>query len=237
MRQYFIAEKVKLNEEIKLNEDISHHLKNVLRCKENDIIRLVDGNNNVFFAEIHIDDDCLIAKIKSETDFEENGNDIIYCACMLKRDKWEWLIQKAVELNATKIIPIISRRTIIKIDDEQIDKKVTRWNKIALEAAQQSNRNKICIVEKPIKLKDIIKYKSDINIVPYEKEKNINLIDIIDEKSTTFLIGPEGGFEESEIEFLEKNDFTCCSLGRNILRAETAGLYTLAVIDAKRSLL
>ncbi len=235
MRQYFVNEILSDDARIILSAEISHHLCDVLRCKENDKIRLVDVNNNLFLASIHLSATSVIAQVQQQLINHDENKEIIYCACLIKKDKWEWLIQKAVELNATKIVPIISNRTIIHLDEQQLEKKLMRWNKIALEAAQQSNRTSLCQVEKPIKLNEIVKYKSDINIVPYEKEKNIHIFDLIDNASVTFIIGPEGGFEEKEIEFLEKNDFECCSLGNNILRAETAGLYVLAVIDAKRS--
>ncbi|MDO4377565.1 MAG: RsmE family RNA methyltransferase [Erysipelotrichia bacterium] len=235
MRQYFVNEILSDDAQIILGAEISHHLRDVLRCKENDKIRLVDANNNLFLASIHLSATNVIAQVQQRLMNQEENKEIIYCACMIKKDKWEWLIQKAVELNATKIVPIISNRTIIHIDEQQLEKKLARWNKIALEAAQQSNRISMCQVEKPIKLNEIVKYKSDINIVPYENEKNIHILELIDSSSVTFVVGPEGGFEEKEIEFLKKNDFVCCSLGNNILRAETAGLYVLAVIDAKRS--
>lgn len=235
MRQYFIDQQVQLNENVRLSDEVAHHLINVLRYKENDFIRLVDKNSNVFLAELLFINQDVYAKCIEILDNKKDNKDIICCACMIKKDKWEWLIQKAVELNATKIVPIISQRTIIKNDQEKIERKLERWNKIALEAAQQSNRDKLCLVQRPIKLKDINKYLSEINIVPYEKEDSIKLIDLIEDKSITFIIGPEGGFEQSEIDFLTQLGFVSCSLGSNILRAETASLYTLAVIDAKRS--
>ncbi len=234
MRQYFVDQSLHLNDEVKLSDEISHHLRNVLRYKENDIIRIVDKDSQVFLAKLLFVEEEVYVDCVELLGNKKINKEIIYCACMIKKDKWEWLIQKAVELNATKIVPIISQRTIIKNDEEKIDKKLVRWNKIALEAAQQSNRERLCSVERPIKLKEITRYLSEVNIVPYENEDNVKLIDLVDDKSITFIIGPEGGFDDSEITFLTDLGFKCCSLGENILRAETAGLYTLAVIDAKR---
>ncbi len=141
-------------------------------------------------------------------------------------------LQKAAELGASRIVPVITRRTIIHLEDKEIAKKLERWNKITLEACQQSNRTSLCEVCRPIRLKDVVEYRQDINLVAYENEDTRKLRDCLGNGSICIVVGPEGGFEESEIEFLEEAGFTCVSLGTRILRAETAGMYALSVIDA-----
>ncbi len=234
MRQYFIDQKIKLNETFYFNEKIAHHIKNVLRMKSKDIIRVVDNENKVFLVELDIKDNVL-AKAIEEVSVCNNESEIIYCAALIKKDKWDFLLQKAAELGASKIVPLITSRTNFKIDEQRVDKRVERWNKITLEACQQSNRTSKCEVEKPIKLKEIEKYLSENNILADENEKDIYLFDIIDERSITFVIGPEGGFTSEEIDFLKKLNFNSVSLGQRILRAETAGLYVLSLIDGKRN--
>ncbi|MGN1399410.1 MAG: RsmE family RNA methyltransferase [Erysipelotrichaceae bacterium] len=232
MRQYFVDEILTVGQKLSLNEEIRHHLIDVLRFSIGDSIRLVDKTNQPFKAYI-----CsvkpLTAVIREKDEMSEKKGRIVYCCCMIKKDRWEWLIEKGVEFNCNVIVPVISERTIIHID-EKIDKKVERWNKIALMAAQQCNRTDLVKVEKPIKLKQIVQYKSANNLVAYEKEKGSYLYDLIDDNDITFLIGPEGGFSENEISFLTDNGFKCCSLSDNILKAESAGMYFLSVIDAKR---
>lgn len=232
MRQFFIDEKLDIGITVCLNQDIKHHLIDVLRFKDGDIIRLVDNTNQPYKAQISLDNN-LSAKVIDKFESVEKKGKIIYCCCMIKKERWQWLIEKAVEFNCDVIVPVISERTIIHID-EKIEKKVERWNKIALMAAQQCNRTDLVKVEKPIKLKQIVQYKSTNNLVAYEKEKGNYLYDLIDDNDITFLIGPEGGFTEKEIDFLVDNGFKCCSLSDNILRAESAGMYFLSVIDARR---
>lgn len=234
MRQYFIDKKIEINETFNFNEKQSHHIKNVLRMKTGDIIRVVDINNNVFLVEIDVNSNVSAKVLENIADFYDES-EIIYCPALIKKDKWDYLLQKAAELGATKVVPLITSRTIFKVDEQRLDKRVQRWNKITLEACQQSNRNSKCIVEKPIKLEEITKFLSENNIVAYENEDNIYLSDLIDGKSITFVIGPEGGFTQDEIDYLISLDFYCVNLGRRILRAETAGLYVLSVIDAKRN--
>lgn len=234
MRQYFIDKRIDIGETVYFDEKQSHHIKNVLRMENGDIIRVVDKDNAVFLVEISIEPNVSAKVLRPIAEFSEES-DIIFCAALIKKDKWEFLLQKAAELGATKIVPLITSRTNFKMAEERRDKRVERWNKITLEACQQSNRVSRCEVEKPIKLKEISRFLSENNIVAYEGEKDVFLANLIDEKSITFVIGPEGGLTEEEIEYLKLLDFRSASLGKRILRAETAGLYVLAVIDAKRN--
>ena len=211
MRQFFLDREIKLNDLCELDENQAHHVKSVLRMAEDDPVRIVDSASRAFLGRLKFVDRKVFVYIDSETDSNESSRRIIYCAAMIKKDKWETVLQKAAELGANIIVPVITRRTIIHLEDRDIKKKLERWNKITLEACQQSNRNDLCEVVEPVKLKDIDRYKQDVNLV---------------------VIGPEGGFEESEIEMLKEKGFTCVSLGSRILRAETAGLYMLSVIDA-----
>ncbi len=235
MRQYFIDKKINLNETFYFDEQQSHHIKTVLRMKTGDIIRVVDINNNVFLVEINIDIKVSGTVLETVASSFKQESEIIYCAALIKKDKWDFLLQKAAELGATKIVPLLTSRTNFKVDEQRLEKRVERWNKITLEACQQSNRVSKCEVEKPIRIKEIDKFLSENNIVAYEGENNVYLSDVIDEKSITFVIGPEGGFSGDEVKFLKELNFTCVSLGERILRAETAGLYVLSVIDAKRN--
>jgi len=237
MRQYFVNEPVNLNCTVSFDDKQAHHIRDVLRMRNGDKIRVVDSNSYCYMATISIDASGVYCLPYEVIDGNDDSKDIIYCAAMIKKDKWDIVLQKATELGATKIVPLITSKTIIQLDEKEVEKKLIRWNKITLEASQQSNRTKVCEVVKPIKLKNIAQYMSEVNLVPYENEDNTTLLDLVDERSITFVIGPEGGISKDEIEFLNKLGFTSVTLGKRILRAETAGLYTLSVIDAKRNIL
>ncbi len=236
MRQYFVKEKLDLGVRTELSAEITHHLKNVLRRKSGDIIRLVDSEGRAFLAELSVGESVSAAVVEQLETGNSQGK-ITCCACLIKREKWEMLIQKAAELGADRIVPVISSRTIVHIDERELGRKLERWNKIALEACQQSNRTEICTVERPIYLINISEYLSANNLLAYENEENAQLLDLCDEKDITIVTGPEGGFSSQEAEFLNSLGFASCSLGQRILRAETAVLYALAVIDAKRNTL
>ena len=232
MRQFFLDREIKLNDLCELDENQAHHVKSVLRMTEDDSVRIVDSASRAFLGRVKYVDRKVYVYIDSATDSNESLRRIVYCAAMIKKDKWESVLQKAAELGASTIVPVITRRTIIHLEERDIKKKLERWNKITLEACQQSNRNDLCEVVEPVKLKDIDRYKQDVNLVAYENEDESRLKDDIGDGDICFVIGPEGGFEESEVEMLKEKGFTCVSLGNRILRAETAGLYMLSVIDA-----
>ncbi|MGI6608255.1 MAG: RsmE family RNA methyltransferase [Erysipelotrichaceae bacterium] len=234
MRQYFVNEKLNNDKTFVFDDRQSHHIKTVLRMKSGDVVRVVDIAGSVFSVALNVDSDVSARVIEYITDLSLES-EIIYCAAIIKKDKWDFLLQKAAELGATKVVPLITSRTFFKADQLKIEKRVERWNKITLEACQQSNRISKCEVVKPVKLKEIDRFLSENNIVADENEKEIFLFDLIDEKSITFVIGPEGGFSADEIKYLQSLGFKSVSLGKRILRAETAGLYVLSVIDAKRN--
>lgn len=232
MRQFFIKEELKCNDMYELDENQAHHVKSVLRMSEDEPVRIVDVNSQAFLGHIRYVDRKTFVYIDEEDSSEESSRKIVYGAAMIKKDKWELLLQKAAELGADVIVPLETRRTIIHLEDKEIKKKLERWNKITLEACQQSNRTSLCEVVEPVKLKNIEKYKQDINLVAYENEEGRKLRDYISGGNILILAGPEGGFEKSEIDYLNEIGFTCVSLGKRILRAETAGMYALSVIDA-----
>ncbi|MCR5067537.1 MAG: 16S rRNA (uracil(1498)-N(3))-methyltransferase [Erysipelotrichaceae bacterium] len=236
MRQYFVSESLQCGSIIELPADTAHHVRNVLRMKSGEMIRLVDIDQRLFLARLIVGDQVK-AEITEQLPAESSRGMITCCLCLIKREKWELLVQKAAELGADRIVPVISRRTIIHIDEKEVEKKLQRWNKIALEACQQSNRTDICTVERPIYLVNIDQYMSENNLLAYEDRQGNNIIDLADDRDITIVFGPEGGFACEEAEFLNSLGFVSCSLGERILRAETACLYALAVIDAKRNAL
>jgi len=235
----FFVDKANINDEkINIIGDDVKHIKNVLRMHEGDSIQLCDGAS--------MDYECII---------EEFQNDLIMCRILFegcsvtepkvkitlfqgmpKGDKLENIIQKCIELGIAEIVPMLTRRTIIKFENEKdIDKKTTRFNKIALEAGKQCNRGAIPNVRKPMTIKGAIKYAKqfDLKIIAYENEKVNKIKNIISDgnyKNMAIFIGPEGGFDEEEIEFAIKEGIIPITLGKRILRTETAGPAILAML-------
>ena len=158
---------------------------------------------------------------------ENNELDINITALIstIKQDKFEIMLQKLTELGVKRIVPV---KTVYSQDLFLNDKKIIRFKKIIQEAAEQSHRNIIPELCSLIDIKEIDKYNSELNIVPYENETNVNIN--LKANSITFIIGPEGGFKEEEIELLINKGYKTMSLGKRILRAETAAIATASII-------
>ena len=154
-----------------------------------------------------------------------------------KADKMELIIQKAVELGAYEIIPVETKRCVVKLDGRKSAKKTARWQQIAESAAKQSKRMLIPNVHEVLTFREALKYAEsmDVRLVPYELARGMQetkeiLAGIEPGQSVGIFIGPEGGFEEKEIEAAIEGGAKPITLGRRILRTETAGLAILSVL-------
>lgn len=235
MQQYFIEQNATLDGIVVFDKEQSHHIQRVLRMKENDIVKVVDCDGSAFLAEIYYDGNVYGKCIKALESRKEKP-EITLVQGMIKKDKWDFLIQKVCEVGVNHIIPMISSRTIVKVSKEDKN-KIERYNKIALEACEQCKRETLVDVSTPIAFKDIIKYKKELNIIAYEDAdfKASSLKNVLrenkDVESILYVIGSEGGFSKEEVAYLCENGFTCVSLGERILRAETAAI---SIVNATR---
>lgn len=215
------------------------HIRDVLRLDISDTITVCAGTSKEYKAElITIEKDIIKAKIiyELQCDTEPKVNVTLYQG-IPKGDKMELIIQKAVELGVTRIVPIIMERSVVKFDsDKDKFKKTERWNRISMEAAKQCNRGIIPEVMEPITFNNVIK-NFDLNnllLMPYENEQNTTLKSVLTEqkgtKAISLLIGPEGGIAQAEYISAVEIGFKSVTLGRRILRTETAGFVVLAAI-------
>lgn len=232
MQEYFALEK-KDKEFILSNQDY-FHIEKVLRMKQGSHIIVIYNNEKYdcivsFSNGIKIN---IVSKLNVNNELTTKIN-LIYG--IPKKDKFELVIQKSCELGVNTIIPFIAKRSIPILDEKNTIKKLERWNMIAKEACEQSKRNMKVEVVSPIKIDDINNYKSELNLIAYEdlsSEGSSHLYSLLKDnpKSITIIVGPEGGFDTKEVEYLNNNGFISVSLGKRILRSETAPLYLLSVI-------
>lgn len=240
MYQFFVEdEQVRTDDILILGNDVNH-IKNVLRMKNGEKIRISSKNGQAYFCHItDISDDGVVADIDS---IDENGteldNHIVLYQGLPKGDKMELIIQKAVELGVSEIVPVAMKNCVVKLDDKKVAKKVERWQAIAESAAKQSKRTVIPVINQPVSYKLALEQagKLDITLVPYENERGMSatreiMQGIRPQESIGIVVGPEGGFTPEEISFVDEIDsMHRISLGRRILRTETAGLATLAML-------
>lgn len=233
MQQYFLDYAIE-NEIVSFNQEQAHHISKVLRMRNDDVVKVVDQNKKAYLVKLNISKDNVEGKIFEELAYTEEKVKIHLIMGMLKKDKWDYMIQKCCELGVDKITPLLARRCVVKANDKT-DKKIDRYNKIALEACEQCKRDTIVSVESPCKIADVASMQADLNLVAYE-DSDINGLTLKkvlnkDIKNINIVIGPEGGFDKDEIEYLMDNNYQCISLGKRILRAETAAISSVANIS------
>lgn len=234
MQQYFIEN---ISNKILFNDEQAHHIKNVMRMKENEIVKVVDEKENAALVTIHYESKQVYGLLKEMLvdDFKTNLH-IYLGMALIKKDKWEICIQKACECGAYEIIPFVSSRCVVKISDEKNDKKIERWQKIASEACEQSKQNHCCTIHEIISYDELCKTDFDLKLIAYENADKIanNLASVCAKhpkvKNILVMIGPEGGFSEAEVSKAIANGFICVSLGKSILRAETAAISAINML-------
>ncbi len=216
-----------------------NHIKNVLRFKEGDELLISSGDNVDYSCHIaELGDDKIIAAIDSKDDVGKELPSKVYLFQGLpKGDKMEFIIQKMTELGVYSIIPVAMKRSVVKLDSKKADSKVKRWNTIAESAAKQSKRSIIPEVTEVMTFKQALETAAgiDVKLLPYEcadgMEKTKNIIEgLHGGESTAIFIGPEGGFDIEELELAKKSGWEVITLGKRILRTETAGMMLMSVL-------
>lgn len=240
MHRFYVNPEQIIGDTVIINGSDVNHIKNVLRMKQGDEMVICNGQGKDCYCIIN---EVLEKEISAKTlSIKDTGTELKASITLFqglpKKDKLELIIQKAVELGVTEIVPVMTKRVIVKLEDrKKEEKKLERWQAIAEEAAKQSGRGIIPVVRNVLKFKEAVDLagKMDAAIVPYENAEDMqHTRDIFNElpKSGTIgvFIGPEGGFEESEIELAKANHIIPVTLGKRILRTETAGLAVLSML-------
>ena len=216
-----------------------NHIRNVLRMKPGEQIGVRDGISRSYVCAIEtLEEEEVRARILSEeTDSSELPARLYLFQGLPKGDKMELIIQKAVELGAYEIIPVATRRAVVKLDAKKAESKRKRWNAIAESAAKQSGRMFIPQVTKVMSLAEALDYGKgfDRNLIPYELAEDMaaaraEIAQIRPGMSVGIFIGPEGGFDTEEVELAKAHGVRPITLGRRILRTETAGMAALSVL-------
>lgn len=218
-------------------EDI-RHISKVLRLGLGDIIEFTDNDAFEYVAEItSVKPESLVAVILDKQRFaREPKTQITLFQSLPKQGKMETIIQKSVEIGVSEIVPFFSERTVIQ-ENEKTNKKSERWNRVSAEAVKQCRRGTIPPVRDPIRFRQALGAlgKYDLVLIPYENEEGRTMKTVLrgllkTPKTVAILIGPEGGFTVEEIQEVTQANGISVSLGKPILRTETAGLVAAAMV-------
>lgn len=232
MRRFYAPPEYFKQDKVTLSIEETRHLRDVLRLRESENVAVFDGDGKEFLCEIEeIQKKETSLRILKEISpsAPESPLQLNLAIALLKGEKFDLVLQKAVELGIAKLFPIITKRCDVKM--KEADKKIERWQKIVLEASKQCGRAKFMKVESPLNFELFIKNSSAENFFLFSEKNGENFSAIKSDKKITALIGPEGGWDDSEIEFAKANGVQIITLGGRILRAETAGIVIPALLQ------
>lgn len=240
MYQFFVEpNQINLQDKkvIILGSDVKH-IKNVLRMKPGEELSVSNGQDGREYrcGIVELSEECVICELRFiKEDNVELPSGIYLFQGLPKSDKMEWIIQKAVELGVREVIPVATKRCVVKLDEKKAASKTARWQGIAEAAAKQSKRGIVPTVSNVMGFREAIRKASDMDVrlIPYElaegMERTRGIFEALQPgQDVAIFIGPEGGFEESEIQYARENGVEPITLGKRILRTETAGMTVLA---------
>ena len=239
MQQFFAEPSWITESEILIRGADLNHMKNVLRMKVGEDVRINDGQGTTYLCCLNrYEKDQAVLDVFRKLDTEtELPSEIILFQGLPKGDKMEWIVQKSVELGAHKIVPFSAKRSVVNLDEKKAVKKQERWQLIAKGAAEQSGRGVIPEVCGVCSFTEALEQAEslDVVLIPYELEEGmaetVRVIEQIEPgQSVGIFIGPEGGFEEAEVLRAKEKGARPVTLGKRILRTETAGLTTLSIL-------
>lgn len=238
MYQFFVKnEQIQGDTALILGKDVNH-IKNVLRMKQGERIRVSNEDGIDYYCDIaEISADCVKADIQFlNTEGSELPAKIYLFQGLPKGDKMEWIIQKAVELGVHEIVPVAMKNCVVKLDAKKAQAKVKRWQAISESAAKQSKRSVIPKVHEVMPFSEAVEYamQCESRLLPYENAEGMKATQeavcaAAKAHSIAIFIGPEGGFDPTEIEKVN-GKMIQISLGKRILRTETAGMTMLSIL-------
>lgn len=231
MQRYFAKE---YNDKIILRDSDIHHIKNVMRMNIDDRIEVV-FDKKLYICNIDSMEPLILSIIDIINEENKINLDVTVALGLVKEQKMDLILQKLTELGVNEIIPVNMERSIVKLDDNKISKKMIRLNTICKEASEQSKRTSIPIIHDVINLKDLSKIDGDVRLVASTKEKdkllNCYLQNIDNCAKIVVVIGPEGGISDREEDYLFDNGYSPVSFGNLIFRVETACIYVASILN------
>ena len=241
MSTFFVAPDAVTPPTIRITGDLLHHLRNSLRLHPGDTLTLNDGCGTRYRVEVtHVTPQAIDNRIIDQrTEPTGRTSPIVLGQVLIKGDKMDWVIQKATELGVATIVPIHSTHSVIKPNPERLEHQRARWNRIARDAAQQSERWTLPVIADPIDLAEICRRYASAALKSMLAERSSGpslatiSLPLNHQHPIIVLIGPEGGWAPDEQRLAQEQNFLPLTLGPRILRAETAAIATLSILQSR----
>ncbi len=232
MRRFYAPSTKSSGETVTLNADETRHLRDVLRLRVNDEVSVFDGCGGEYQCSIvainkKTADLAVIGKIVPAS--PESTLEITVASTVLNGEKYDLIIQKAVELGVATLVPLHTIRCDVQLRDAA--KRIERWRRIALEATKQSGRARIMEIAEPVDFNNFILGVENGNAVLFSEREGDSFSDLNAGEKITALFGPKGGWDDSELDAARSNGIKIVTLGGRILRAETASIAITAILQ------
>ena len=237
MNRFFVSPESIVGEQVVLSGEVAHRISRVLRKSEGDEVILVDNSGLEYHARLGTFSRNLISgQILS---VQEGVNEphvwINLYLSLLKADKFDWALQKGTEIGISQFVPLVCERSSVDKKASNNDSRLSRWEKIVMQAAEQCGRSRIPVMNRPMSLREGFEHSSDngLSLMPWEREHSYCLDRALKDNHSSHInlfIGPEGGFTYEEVALARSRGTVTVSLGKRILRSETAGIVATAIV-------
>lgn len=236
MHRFFLPKSNITSDQVTFSEAISRQMAQVLRLKEGASVVVLDGEGSEYQVKLTVlDPHCSEGQVESQGEcLNEPKTRITLYLCLTQREKFEWVLQKCTEVGVCRFVPVISSRSLIQ-DTREIANKFERWKRILQEAAEQSHRGRIPELAEPLNFRAAVEKAGNTKtccLIPWEEEQSLSLTQALAQNPAehlSVLIGPEGGFSKEEVARAQEAGFLSVTLGKRILRMETAAVVACAL--------
>ena len=242
MPTFFVATDSVVPPTVRITGPLLHHLRQSLRVQPGEPLTVTDDSGRRYRTEVgEITARHLTARIlETTTAPPKTSPSIVLAQALLKGEKMDWIIQKATELGVDRIAPVVTSHGVVKPRAERLDHQRARWQRIALEAAQQCERWSVPTIDEPATVSQLMTAYDTagaIKLFLAERSSGASLADIAAglgaEQTVLLVVGPEGGWDKEELRLAQERGCQAITMGKNILRAETAALAAISVLQAR----
>jgi 16S rRNA (uracil1498-N3)-methyltransferase len=239
MPTFFVASEAIVPPTVRITGPLLQHLRASLRLQPGELLTVTDEHGRRYRAEIaEVSIGTLIGRILDTTSAPpKTSPSIVLAQSLLKGEKMDWVIQKATELGVARIAPVLASHSVVRPRADRIEHQLARWQRIALEAAQQSERWSVPVIDEPATVPHLLSTSKTaaLKILLAERSDGASLsnLPLHNDGDVWLLIGPEGGWEEAEFRHMREQGFVGVTLGPRILRAETAAIAALTILQSR----
>jgi 16S rRNA (uracil1498-N3)-methyltransferase len=239
MPTFFVASEAIVPPTVRITGPLLQHLRASLRLQPGELLTVTDERGRRYRAEIaEVSIGTLIGRILDTTSAPpKTSPSIVLAQSLLKGEKMDWVIQKATELGVARIAPVLASHSVVRPRADRIEHQLARWQRIALEAAQQSERWSVPVIDEPATVPHLLSTSKTaaVKILLAERSDGASLsnLPLHNDGDVWLLIGPEGGWEEAEFRHMREQGFVGVTLGPRILRAETAAIAALTILQSR----